>query len=99
MSIASARVRLLAAGALAAALSAPVLALGLSADPQVSAEGNCLAWLGSRDDGQCIGWSNGQPSFIGTPNLGVWGPGYGSGLGVVTGPLMPGTTINQGISP
>jgi len=100
MSIASHRVRLVAAGALAAAaLVGPALALGLSAGPEVSAEGNCLAWLGSRDEGKCIGWSNGSPTYIGTPNLGVWGPGYGAGLGVVTGPLMPGTTINQGISP
>ena len=37
--------------------------------------------------------------YIGTPNMGVWGPGYGNGLGVMTGPLMPGTTINQGLSP
>lgn len=99
MSIASRRVRLLAAGALAAAIAAPALALGLSVESQTSAQGNCLAWLGSREDGKCIGWSNGSPTYIGTPNLGVWGPGYGAGLGGVTGPLLPGTTINQGLSP
>ena len=97
MSIASHRVRLLAAGALAAAVAGPLLAFGTAAT--ASAQGNCLAWLGSREDGKCIGWSNGSPTFIGTPNLGVWGPGYGAGLGVVSGPLMPGTTINQGLSP
>ncbi len=98
--MATAKLRVLAAGVLAgAALAVPVLASTPTSGPQLSATGNCLAWLGSRDDGQCIGWSNGSPTYIGTPNLGVWGPGYGNGLGISTGPLMPGTTINQGISP
>ena len=47
-----------AAGALAvAALAGPVVAaLSVPAVPEVSATGNCLAWFGSRDDGQCIGY-------------------------------------------
>ena len=32
-------------------------------------------------------------------SVGKSGGHFGAGLGVVTGPLMPGTTINQGISP
>ena len=94
-------VRWVAAGALAvAALAGSVVtALGTAAVPEVTATGQCLAWLGSRDDGKCIGYSNGSPTMIGTPNVGVWGPGYGNGLGVTTGPLLPGQTINQGINP
>lgn len=92
--------RVAAAGVLAAAvLAVPVLAAFGSTASDSVAQGQCLAWFGSRDEGQCIGYSNGAPTYIGTPNLGVWGPGYGNGLGVVTGPLMPGTTINQGLSP
>ncbi len=93
------RGRLAVAGALAAAaLAAPALAvLGTSAT--ASAEGPCLAWFGSRDEGMCMGYSNGSPTYIGTPALGVWGPGYGNGLGITTGPLLPGQTITQGIRP
>ena len=93
------RVRLAAAGALAAAaLTAPVLAaLGTAAT--ANADGQCLAWFGSRGDGICMGYSNGNPTYIGTPALGVWGPGYGNGLGITTGPLLPGQTITQGLSP
>ena len=79
------------------AIAAPVLCV--SAPPSTSGTGQCLAWFGSRDDGQCIGYSNGSPTYIGTPNLGVWGPGYGNGLGITSGPLLPGQTINQGLSP
>ena len=88
--------------AVAAALGLGVIAaplLGMAGNSEISATGNCLAWVGSRDDGQCIGYSNGSPTMIGTPNLGVFGPGYGNGLGVTSGPLMPGTTITQGIHP
>ncbi|MCB0931639.1 MAG: hypothetical protein KDB71_07030 [Mycobacterium sp.] len=90
-----------AAGALAvAALAGPVVAaLSVPAVPEVSATGNCLAWFGSRDDGQCIGYSNGSGTTIGTPNFGIWGPGYGNGLGVTSGPLLPGQTFTQGINP
>lgn len=80
-----------------AAVAAPFLAA--TAEVSTSATGQCLAWFGSRDDGQCIGYSNGAPTLIGTPNLGVWGPGYGNGLGITSGPLLPGQTINQGLSP
>lgn len=91
--------RLAVAGGLAvAALSVPVLAALAASDPATSvATGNCLAWFGSRDDGICMGYSNGTPTYIGTPEFGVWGPGYGNGLGITTGPLLPGQTINTPI--
>lgn len=90
--------RLAAAGALAAAFAAPAFAL-LGTSATATAEGPCLAWFGSRDDGICMGYSSGSPTYIGTPNLGIYGPGYGNGLGITTGPLLPGQTITQGISP
>lgn len=49
------------------------------------------------------GRPNGSPTYIGTPSVGVWGPGYGNnipgmgGLGVTTGPLLPGQTITTPI--
>ncbi len=90
--------RVAAAGALAAAaLAGPALAALGSTQATDSATGRCLAWYGSRDDGICLGYSNGSPTFIGTPSFGVWGPGYGTGqpgVGITTGPLLPGQTIN-----
>ena len=96
MTIAISR-RLAVAGALAvAAVAAPVLtALATSVSPEVSATAKCLAWLGSRDDGQCIGYSSGSPTNIGTPNGGIYGPNGG----ITSGPLIPGQTFNQGITP
>src|SRR6516165_10348346 len=73
-----------------AELSAP------AATPQAGPQ--CLAWLGSRVDGQCIGqaYDNGSGSFnIGTPSVG-FAPnnnGGGSSLGISTAPLFPGYTI------
>lgn len=94
--MATAKLRVLAAGVLAgAAVALPVLATA----PTASAAGQCLAWFGSRDDGQCLSYSNGSPTVIGSPQLGVFGPGYGNGIGVTTGPLLPGQTINQGLNP
>jgi hypothetical protein len=94
--------RAVMAGGLAfAALTAPAVA-ALTADSTLSATGQCLAWFGSRGDGQCIGYSNGTPTYIGTPQGGYLGPGYGVGLpggSYSSGPLLPGTTINQGINP
>ena len=92
------RVRLAVVAALGLGVIVTPL-LGMAGSPEISATGKCLAWVGSRDDGQCIGYSNGAPTNIGTPNLGIFGPGYGNGLGVTSGPLMPGTTITQGINP
>jgi hypothetical protein len=89
--------RFAVAGALAVgALAAPaLLALGTSSTPANSATGKCLAWFGSMGDGICLGYSNGSPTYIGTPDVGVYGPN--GGLGVYTGPLLPGQTINTPI--
>ncbi len=97
--IAARRVVAASALAVAAFTGGLVAALGNSAPEFSATNGKCLAWFGSRDDGQCIGYSNGSGTTIGTPQIGVWGPGYGNGLGVSTGPLLPGQTINQGLSP
>jgi hypothetical protein len=93
--------RVAAAGALAvAALTGPGLAALSSPSTTDTATGRCLAWFGAREDGVCRGYSNGSPTYIGTPSVGVWGPGYGNnipgmnGIGVTTGPLLPGQTIN-----
>jgi hypothetical protein len=84
--------RLFAAAALVAtAVAAPVI-VALSSTPtaQPTADGGCLAWFGNKEDGNCMGRSNGQPVNVGTP-WGTWGPGYG----LSTGPLLPGQSWNQ----
>ena len=86
--------RVIAAAALAAPALAALVAPGATAN---ATTGECLAWFGSRGDGICMGYSNGSGTTIGTPDLGIYGPGYG--LGVTSGPLLPGQTISQGISP
>ena len=99
MTTANSRARRFAAfGALAVAAAAvPALAaLSDTSTSSTSATGNCLAWVGSRNDGQCISYSNGTPAFIGTPDVGIYGPNTsgGGGIGVTTGPLLPGQTIS-----
>lgn len=98
--------RLAAGGALAvAALAGPALAALTTPLGTDSAAGKCLAWYGSMDDGICLGYSSGTPTYIGTPQGGWLGPGYGAGIpgagvggfGVTTGPLLPGQTINTPI--
>ena len=94
--------RTLVAGGLAfAALTVPaVLALHGPDSTTSTATGQCLAWFGSRGDGQCIGYSNGNPTYIGTPQGGYLGPGYGNGTpGMSGGPLLPGQTINPAVTP
>ena len=88
--------RVMVIAVLAAAVAVPVL-VGLTASgaPVNSATGDCLAWFGSRDEGICIGYSTGNITSIGTPDIGIYGPG----LGVSTGPLLPGQTITEGIAP
>ncbi len=90
------------AGGLAlAALTVPAVTVLIGPESSsTTAEGQCLAWFGSRGDGQCIGYSNGTPTYIGTPQGGYLGPGYGNGVpGMSSGPLLPGQTFNQGINP
>lgn len=94
--------RIASIGALAVAAAAvPVLAALGSTGPlgstgqTISADGTCLAWFGSRDDGQCLSYSNGQGVNLGTPSVGYGGPNSGSpGWGVTTGPLLPGQSIS-----
>ena len=94
------RPAVLAGGLALAALTVPAVAALSGPHTTTSATGQCLAWFGSRGDGQCIGYSNGNPTYIGSPN-GNLGPGYGNSLpgNMSTGPLMPGQTITQNVSP
>jgi hypothetical protein len=96
------RTRLIAGAFVAAAVAVPLYASVVATDSaQVTASPACLAWFGNKDDGKCLSYSNGQPVSIGTPDLGVFGPNAGSnpggGIGVSSGPLLPGTTWNQAI--
>ena len=95
------RSAVLAGGLALAALTVPaVAAMSGPGTSTTSAEGQCLAWFGSRGDGQCIGYSNGSPTYIGTPAGGIYGPGYGNNVpGMSSGPLLPGQTFNQGVNP
>jgi hypothetical protein len=95
------RAAVLAGGFALAALTVPVVAvMSGPGDSSTSAEGQCLAWFGSRGDGQCIGYSNGTPTYIGTPQGGYLGPGYGNNIpGMSSGPLLPGQTFTKSVSP
>ncbi len=67
-----------------AVLGALALAAAALAGPATAsaAPDNCVAWLGARGTGTCIGESSGLPQV-----------GF-NGNGIETGPLMPGTSIN-----
>jgi hypothetical protein len=99
MTTANTRVRRVATFGVLAVAAAAVPALAALTAPIASATpgGTCLAWFGSRGDGQCLSYSNNNVS-IGTPQFGVYGPDAGSmpggGIGVSTGPLLPGQTIS-----
>jgi hypothetical protein len=88
--------RLVAVAFAVAAAGAPafVATMSTGADPAVTATPACLAWFGNKDEGHCLSYSNGQPIVGGTP---LYNGGNGPHSGVSSGPLMPGTTINQGI--
>jgi len=89
------RTRLIAGVFVAAAVAVPLYASAVSMDsPQVSAQPAGLAWFVSKEDCKCLSYSNGQPVWVGTP---VFNGGNGPDAGWSTGPLLPGTTINQGI--
>jgi hypothetical protein len=87
--------RSIAIGAFAAAAVAAPLAAALSAAPAQDAVAAppCLAWYGNKEDGQCLGWSNGNGASFGSPSVAIGSNGFG----VESGPLFPGQTINQGI--
>lgn len=79
--------RLVAAGALAvAAVAAPVAASVLGAGDAGQPGAQCLAWFGNKEDGKCLGYSNGNGVNIGTPQIGL----DQGGPAVSTGPLFPG---------
>jgi len=91
--------KLVAAGAFAvAAVAAPFAASALTttdSSDAVALPPGCLAWYGNQETGKCLGYSQGNGVNLGTPGVGVFGEN--GGVGVVTGPLLPGTTINRGI--
>ncbi len=93
--------RLVALSAFAAAAAAgPVIAATVTApaEPQQQAyPGQCLAWFGNQEDGHCLGTSNGTPINGGTPDFGYFGPN-GGGMGVSTGPLLPGQSYTSGVN-
>ncbi len=77
------------------AAAAPVYAAVTTPDPATEATGKCLAWIGARGTGKCIGTEyDGQiaPSF----NFG--GPTSPNG-GFSTGPLLPGQTFTNSVTP
>ena len=79
--------RLVAAGAFAvAAVAAPLAASVLSASDSTEPVAQCLAWFGNKEDGHCLGVSNGNGINVGTPQIGLdqGGPAFS------TGPLLPG---------
>lgn len=92
--------RFVAAGALAVATVAAPIAVALSSGnaAQTVAGPPCLAWFGNQEDGVCLSYSNGNGVNVGTPDLGLYGPesgtanGRGGGVGITTGPLLPGQT-------
>jgi hypothetical protein len=93
--------RLVAGAFVAAALAVPLYVAASSIDnAQVTASPACLAWFGNKEDGKCLSYSNGNGVNVGTPSFNYC-PGGGSasrdGCGWQSGPLLPGTTIQQGI--
>ena len=85
--------RLVAAGAFAvAAVAAPLAASVLTAADATSPVAQCLAWFGNKEDGHCLGVSNGNGVNVGTPQIGLdqGGPAF------TTGPLFPGRIYGGG---
>jgi subtilase family serine protease len=90
------RTRQLVAGAFAAAAVATPLYAALTTDPtpELNAQPQCLAWFGNIEDGKCLSYSNGNGINVGAP--GYYG-GNSPNSGFYTGPLLPGTTIREGV--
>jgi hypothetical protein len=86
--------RLIAGAFVAAAVAVPLYAALSTDSAEVTASPACLAWFGNKDDGKCLSYSNGQPVYVGTP---TFNGGNGPDAGWSSGPLLPGTTINQSI--
>jgi hypothetical protein len=80
-----------------AAVAAPIaIALTSGAATETNAGPPCLAWYGNQEDGVCLSYSNGNGVNVGSPGVGVYGPNSGSlpggGVGITTGPILPGQT-------
>lgn len=93
--------RFVAAGALAVAAVAAPIAIGLTSSEAVTttAAPPCLSWFGNKDDNVCLAYAD-QPNItVGTPNVGIATGnarnGNGSGIGISTGPIGPGTTFSS----
>lgn len=90
--------RFVAAGALTVAAVAAPIAIALTSAASADAA-PCLSWFGNKEDGVCLSYSNGNGVNVGTPDLGLYGPNSGSlpggGIGINTGPLLPGTSWNS----
>jgi hypothetical protein len=85
--------RLVAAGALAvAAVATPIAVAFTSVDSTDTAQ--CRAHFGNLEDNICLDGDAGNSFNIGTP---WYNGGNGPHSGWNTGPLLPGTTWNQGI--
>jgi hypothetical protein len=76
-------------GAFAAAIAGPVLGLSATSTVSVQAGPACLAWFGNKEDGNCLGTSNGNGIAVGTP-----GAGFCNG-GICTSPILPGNSWNS----
>jgi hypothetical protein len=87
--------RIVSAGALAIASVAAPLAVAFTAGTGNAVAAPCLAWYGNKDDGVCMGYSNGNPTNIGSTNYGTYGPN--GQFGVSSGPIAPGQTWTQPI--
>ncbi|CAN5198552.1 hypothetical protein BH11ACT7_BH11ACT7_37680 [soil metagenome] len=97
---------MVAVGAFAvAAVAAPLLA-AITTPEATTTQAQCLAWLGSKADGVCVGQSLGtQGPVLNGQGIGHGGSGSGAGIGIgtpgigigtgglYTSPLLPGTTI------
>jgi hypothetical protein len=86
---------------MAAVVAVPVYDAAVTSDAgtQVNAAPRCLAWFGNKEDGKCLSYSNGNGVNVSTPQL-DYCPGANAnrdGCGWTTGPLLPGTTINEEI--
>jgi hypothetical protein len=89
--------RIVSAGALAIAAVAAPLAIAFTSGAGAAVAAPCLATVTTNgSDPVCVGYSNGNPTNIGTPDFGQFGPN--GGYGVSTGNLAPGQTWRQPLS-
>jgi 4-amino-4-deoxy-L-arabinose transferase-like glycosyltransferase len=87
--------RLVAGAFAAAAVAVPLYAaIATEAAPELNAGPPCLAWFGNMEDGKCLSYSNGNGIIVGPP---AYYGGNSPNSGFYTGPLLPGTTIRQGV--